>query len=54
MTAKALIEGVLNMKRPTRSLSSELRVYIAGYFHNSAPRYGFPDPVAGSLLGLSA
>ena len=39
MTTKALIEGIVIAKDPRRPLSSALRLYIAGYFHNSAPRY---------------
>jgi hypothetical protein len=38
---------------PKCPLSSALRMYIAEYFRNSAPRYGFSDPTAGSLFGLS-
>ena len=39
-TATKLIEGIVIAKNPHRPLSSALRVYIAGYFHGSAPRYG--------------
>ena len=41
----ALIEGIVIAKNshcPFASLA--LRLYIAGYFHNSAPRYGLVDP----------
>ena len=43
-TATKLIEGIVIAKNPDRPLSSALRVSVAGYFHASAPRYGFPDP----------
>jgi hypothetical protein len=38
------IEGVVAAKDPKSPLSSALRMYIAEYFRNSAPRYGFSDP----------
>ena len=43
-TATKLIEGIVIAKNPHRPLSSALRVYIAGYFHGSAPRCGLVDP----------
>jgi len=43
-TATKLIEGIVIAKNPHRPLSSALRVSVAGYFHNSAPRYGLVDP----------
>jgi predicted DNA-binding ribbon-helix-helix protein len=39
-----LIEGLTIAKNRTRSLSSALRVFVAGYFHDQAPRYGLVDP----------
>jgi predicted DNA-binding ribbon-helix-helix protein len=43
-SAVKLIEAIAIARRHDRSLSSELRVFIAKYFHDSSPRYGFPDP----------
>ena len=43
-TATNLIEGIVVAKNPNRSLSSALRVFVAGYFYDSAPRYGLVDP----------
>ena len=39
-----LIAAIAIAKKPTRPLSSELRVHIAGYFRNRAPQTGFFDP----------
>ena len=46
MTAKAFIEGVVAAKDPKCPLASALRLYIANYFRNSAPRYGLVDPAS--------
>jgi hypothetical protein len=46
VTAKAFIEGVVAAKDPKCPLSSALRMYIAEYFRNSAPRYGLVDPAS--------
>jgi predicted DNA-binding ribbon-helix-helix protein len=49
-TATKLIESIVIAKNPNRSLSSALRVWIAGYFHNQAPQHAFPDPESGFVL----
>ncbi len=46
LTAKAFIEGVVAAKDPKCPLASALRLYIANYFRNSAPRYGLVDPAS--------
>jgi predicted DNA-binding ribbon-helix-helix protein len=43
-TATALIEGIVIAKSPHRSLSSALRVFIAGFYHDMLPHDYFPDP----------
>jgi predicted DNA-binding ribbon-helix-helix protein len=42
-SAVKLIEAVAIARRHDRSLSSELRVFIAKYFADASERYGFPD-----------
>jgi predicted DNA-binding ribbon-helix-helix protein len=43
-TATKLIEGVVVAKNQHRSLSSALRVFIAGYFHDLMQHDHIPDP----------
>ena len=43
-SATKLIAAIAIAKKPTRPLSSELRIHIAGYFRNRAPQTGFFDP----------
>jgi predicted DNA-binding ribbon-helix-helix protein len=43
-SAIKLIGGIAIVRSPKRTLSSELRVFIAQYFANASPRYGLPDP----------
>jgi predicted DNA-binding ribbon-helix-helix protein len=43
-TATKLIEGIVIAKHPHRSLSSALRVFVGGFFHDSVSHYGFPGP----------
>jgi predicted DNA-binding ribbon-helix-helix protein len=44
ISAVKLIEGIAIARRHDRSLSSELRVFIAKYFADASPRYGLFDP----------
>jgi hypothetical protein len=43
-SAAKLIEAIAIVRSHDRSLSSELRVFIAKYFADQSPRYGFFDP----------
>jgi predicted DNA-binding ribbon-helix-helix protein len=43
-SAAKLIETIAIVRSHDRSLSSELRVFIAKYFADQSPRYGFFDP----------
>jgi predicted DNA-binding ribbon-helix-helix protein len=43
-SAVKLINAVAIARNPDRSLSSELRVFIAKYFADASPRYGYVDP----------
>jgi predicted DNA-binding ribbon-helix-helix protein len=51
-SAIKLIGGIAIVRSHKRSLSAELRVFIAQYFANASPRYGLPDLRAGFLSGL--
>jgi predicted DNA-binding ribbon-helix-helix protein len=37
VTIKALVEKIAIAKKPNRTLSSEIRVFVAGYFAESSP-----------------
>ena len=54
ISATKLIAAINTARNPDRSLSSALRVAVAGYYHNAAPRYGLVDPSSRRLFGLSA
>jgi predicted DNA-binding ribbon-helix-helix protein len=43
-SAPKLIAAISKARNPARSLSSALRVSIAGYFAGQVPRYGLVDP----------
>ena len=44
ISATKLIAAINTARNPDRSLSSALRVAVAGYYHNAAPCYGLVDP----------
>src|SRR6476659_5801085 len=44
ISATKLIAAINTARNPDRLLSSALRVAVAGYYHNAAPRYGLVDP----------
>jgi predicted DNA-binding ribbon-helix-helix protein len=45
-TATKLIEAISIAKNPDRSLSSEIRVFVATHFARQVPQTGFPDPAS--------